>query len=73
MAEWEMRPGMIRAQLHYYLACQAGAKNDRQRQDDELDEAIDKGDPADPDPDVLIALYRLAKSNRGSGTSKRSN
>lgn len=59
MAEWEMRPGMIRAQLHYYLACQFGAKNDRQKQEDELDEAIEKGDPADPDPDVLIALYHL--------------
>ena len=24
-----------------------------------MDEAIEKGDPADPDPDVLIALYHL--------------
>jgi tetratricopeptide (TPR) repeat protein len=59
MAEFELRPGLIRAQLHFYKACQAAAKNDLKRQTDELDEAIDKGDPADPDPDVLIALYHL--------------
>jgi tetratricopeptide (TPR) repeat protein len=62
MAEYEMRPGMIRAQLHFYKACEAGAKNDREHQISqirELDEAIETGDPADPDPDVLIALYHL--------------
>jgi len=59
MAEFELRPGLIRAQLHFYLACEFAAKNDRKRQSEELDEAIDKGDPADPDPDVLIAMYHL--------------
>ncbi len=71
MTEWEMRPGLIRSQLHYYLACQAGAKSDWKDQLDELDEAIDKGDPADPDPDVLIALYHIPNQDAGSRPSKR--
>ena len=69
MAEFELRPGLIRAQLHFYLACQFAAKNDFKRQTEELDEAIDKGDPADPDPDVLIALYHLP--NQGAQRRKQ--
>jgi tetratricopeptide (TPR) repeat protein len=59
IGEFDMRPGLLRAQLHYYRACQAHENKDRKREVAELDEAIEKGDPADPDPDVIIALYRL--------------
>lgn len=57
--DYRMRPGAIRAEYHYYLACQARAKGDIPRETEELDAALEKGDPGDPNPDVLIGLYRL--------------
>ncbi len=57
--DYDSRPGMLRAQFYYYQSCDARAKNDRHREAAQLDRAIEQGDSNDPNPDVIIALYRL--------------
>lgn len=57
--EYDVQPGMARAQYHFYRACAARAKNDLHRETAELDMAIEQGDLNDPDCDAIIALYHL--------------